>query len=490
MVFTMGSSTLTGSTGTTGGGSAYCIRGGARIALCAAAALALVGCPTDPLDGWDVDEVEVVENPANLLSRTLRWTTAEPASSHVEFGAEGALTHRVGGDELVTEHEVLVIGLRPETAYTLEPVSTAGDGAEVRGEPVVIETAPLPFESPVFQLSVLDPGAMQPGWTMTNVMVDGILSPPVVVMLDPEGAVVWYHQVGETPAFADVDATLLDDGTVLIGGGLGPGQSAMRVDLAGDRVWEGPTQPDQYLAPGALHHVFRQLPNGHYLTLEFEAQNTVLEDVILELDEDGAVVWEWHAADHIPDATIEHVHGNMALLGGDGDAVYFNALLTRSFYKIDRASGEILWTFGEQGDFTAEASHDWPFVSFAHAPQLLADGHLLMYDNGGYEEHDFSRVVEYALDEASMTAELVWEYPGELAEDHWYTQFWGDADRLDNGNTLVTSGSVIPMDTPTRLFEVTPAGDKVWQLDVSSPNEGGLAGCYSSERIPSPVDTL
>ncbi|MDP7111290.1 MAG: aryl-sulfate sulfotransferase, partial [Myxococcota bacterium] len=324
----------------------------------------------------------------------------------------------------------------------------------------------------------------------TNVMVDGILSPPVVVMLDPDGHVVWYHQAGEVPTFADVDATLLDDGTVLIGGGLGPGQSAMRVDMAGNRVWLGPTQPENYLAPGSLHHVFRQLPDGHYLTLEFEAQNTVLEDVILELDGDGEVVWEWHAADHIPNATIEHVHGNMALLGRDETAIFFNALLTRSFYKIDRESGEILWTFGEGGDFTIGTPHDWPWVSFAHAPQLLPDGHVLMYDNGGVENHDFSRIVEYALDEESMTAELVWEYPGELADDHWYTQFWGDADRLANGNTLVTAGSVIPMDTPSRLFEVTADGAVVWQLEMASPSEGGLAGSYSSERIRPLVEEL
>jgi len=287
-----------------------------------------------------------------------------------------------------------------------------------------------------------------------------------------------------------VDSTLLEDGTVLIGGGLAPGQSAMRVDMAGERVWLGPVQPDEMLAPGALHHVYRQLDNGNHLTLAFEAQHTVLEDVILELTPEGEVVWEWHAADHIPDATIEHIHGNMVLADLDRGAVYLNALLTRSLYKIDRDNGEILWRFGEDGDFTMLTEHEWPWIGFAHAPEIQPDGNILLYDNGGQGAHDVSRVVEYTLDEDAMTAELVWEYPGDLAEDHWFTQFWGDADRLDNGNTLVTSGSVVPFDTLSRIFEVTAAGDKAWQVEVLSPNDGGRAGCYSSERIPVLVEEL
>ncbi len=447
------------------------------------------GCPTDTLP-WEIEDLEVADHPANLLSRTLRWTTAQPASSHVEFGEGESPAYRVGSDDAVTQHEVLVFGLHAESSYTLHPVSVDEDGREVRAEPLEVQTDPLPFENPVFQVTTLDPDLAQPGWTMTNVMVDSILSPPVIVMLDLEGRVVWYHEVGEEPAFADVDSTLLEDGTVLIGGGLAPGQSAMRVDMAGERVWLGPVQPDEMLAPGALHHVYRQLDNGNHLTLAFEAQHTVLEDVILELTPEGEVVWEWHAADHIPDATIEHIHGNMVLADLDRGAVYLNALLTRSLYKIDRDNGEILWRFGEDGDFTMLTEHEWPWIGFAHAPEIQPDGNILLYDNGGQGAHDVSRVVEYTLDEDAMTAELVWEYPGDLAEDHWFTQFWGDADRLDNGNTLVTSGSVVPFDTLSRIFEVTAAGDKAWQVEVLSPNDGGRAGCYSSERIPVLVEEL
>ena len=489
MAFTIEPSVSSDSKVPTHGSPQHCIRRSLAAAVPLLLLGVVLGCPTEPLV-WEIEALEVVENPGNLLSRTVRWSTAEPTTSHVEFGEDDAPVSLVGSDERVTEHEVLVFGLRAETSYTLHPVSTDAAGTEIRAAPVVVETAELPFESPVFQVSAYDASLAQPGWTMTNLMVDGILSPTVVVMVDMEGRVVWYHQVGTEPAWADVDATLLDDGTVLIGGGLGPGQAAMRVDMAGNEVWLGPVQPDVMLGPGSLHHVFRALPNGNYLTLSFDEQNTVLEDVILELAPDGEVVWEWHAADHLAEANIEHIHSNMALADLDQGVFYLNALLTRSFYKIDRETGEVLWAFGEGRDFEMLTDHEWPWVDFCHAPEIQPNGHVLMYDNGGQAGHDVSRAVEYALDEEAMTAELVWEYPGELADDHWFTQFWGDADRLENGNTLITSGSVIPLDTPSRILEVTEAGEKAWQLEFASPNEGGLAGCYSSERIPVLVESL
>ncbi|MDP7115162.1 MAG: hypothetical protein QGH45_24520, partial [Myxococcota bacterium] len=98
-----------------------------------AAMMVVSGCPTTPADGWTLEALEVGENPANLLSRTLRWTTSTPASSHVEFGDDGVLTHRVGDDAQVTEHEVVVFGLRAETEYSFEAVSVDGNGDEVRG---------------------------------------------------------------------------------------------------------------------------------------------------------------------------------------------------------------------------------------------------------------------------------------------------------------------------------------------------------------------
>ena len=61
--------------------------------------------------------------------------------------------------------------------------------------------------------------------------------------------------------------------------------------------------------------------------------------------------------------------------------------------------------------------------------------------------------------------------PGDFPVDSWYTEqwysaFWGDADRLLNGNVLVT-GAIRTATEGSRVFEVTPAGQIVWENRVA-----------------------
>ena len=62
---------------------------------------------------------------------------------------------------------------------------------------------------------------------------------------------------------------------------------------------------------------------------------------------------------------------------------------------------------------------------------------MVVYDNGNERPDDTSRsrgvVIEY--DETDMTADIVWEH-----EILPWTPFLGDADRLSNGNVLLSAG--------------------------------------------------
>ncbi len=435
-------------------------------------------------------DVEVVADPGNALRAVVRWSTGAQATSRVEFGLAGELQYALYDDAAAADHEVVLYGLRPSSSYTLVAVSTGEDGAELRSDPLTWQTDALPFHGPTFELTALDDALVQPGWTLTSAVVDGILSPTIALAVDLEGEVVWYHEMGAQPAFVDVDVTLTAAGNVLIGGDLGPEVAPVEVSFAGDVAWTGPPQPDEYLAPGTSHHTFRELPNGDHLTLVFDERGGVVTDVVEQRSRDGEVVWSWDASDHVPDAAEEHIHGNMVLVDLEEDVAWFNSLINGALYKLDRADGSLLWALGEEGDFTFVGEHDVPWFTHTHAPELQPDGTVLLYDNGMYPERPWSRAIQYALDEEAMTASVVWEYPGELADDTWFASFWGDADRLDNGNTLITAGTVLDFDTQSTLFEVTEDGAKAWQLYVSSMTEGELAGCYGAERIPVPLEEL
>ena len=52
---------------------------------------------------------------------------------------------------------------------------------------------------------------------------------------------------------------------------------------------------------------------------------------------------------------------------------------------------------------------------------------------------NYSRAVEFAIDEESMEIEQVWEYGSDI-EEILYASFVSDVDWLDNGNILIDFG--------------------------------------------------
>ena len=61
------------------------------------------------------------------------------------------------------------------------------------------------------------------------------------------------------------------------------------------------------------------------------------------------------------------------------------------------------------------------------------------------------------------------------------TATWSDADRLENGNTLVAFG-VRGFDDLARLVEVTSEGEVVW--DVAFPGSWSLYRAHRAEPLP------
>jgi hypothetical protein len=96
-----------------------------------------------------------------------------------------------------------------------------------------------------------------------------------------------------------------------------------------------------------------------------------------------------------------------------------------------------------------------------HDAQLLDNGHLLVFDNG--LGRGWSRVLE--LD--PVTEEIVWEYRAAEPTD-FYTMSKGSNQRLPNGNTLIADSDA------GVVFEVTPAGETVWEYRNPHLDSRGL----------------
>lgn len=118
---------------------------------------------------------------------------------------------------------------------------------------------------------------------------------------------------------------------------------------------------------------------------------------------------------------------------------------------IDKETERVKWSWGP-GEL--EKPH--------HATQL-SNGDVLIFDNGS--KRKWSRIVR--LDPTHN--QIIWSYQSEPKED-FYSRSRGGAQLLDNGNVLITETN------SGRVFEVTPAGERVWEyLSKVNPKQDGPA---------------
>jgi outer membrane protein assembly factor BamB len=240
------------------------------------------------------------------------------------------------------------------------------------------------------------------------------------------------------------------------------GGVALEADWNGKVLWEV-RQRDH-------HHDGRLLKNGNVLLLcatelsdevakkvqggrpGTEVNGKIWADYLVELTKDGRTVWEWRAWEHldpardiitgVQDNRSEWTHGNAIIELSDGDLlVSFRNIST--IIRIRRQTGEIVWKLGA------------PPLAGQHAPTPLANGNILIFDNGPHRldaTFPFSRVIEVN----PATNEILWKYQ-EANLYNFYSPRISNAQRLPNGNTLINEGFF------GRFFEVTSAGEVVWE---------------------------
>ena len=186
--------------------------------------------------------------------------------------------------------------------------------------------------------------------------------------------------------------------------------------------------------------------------------------IVQQIDSAKNVIFQWRSWDHfqITDAThenllahsIDYVHGNAIEVDNDGNIIISSRNMDE-VTKIDRSKGDIIWRLGgKHNQFTF--INDTIGFSHQHAIRRITNNDITLFDNGNYHTPSFSRAVEYALNEQSKTATLVWQYrnnPG------IYSSFMGYVQRLENGNTFIGWGGATPTTT-----EVTESGSKIFEL--------------------------
>jgi hypothetical protein len=306
-----------------------------------------------------------------------------------------------------------------------------------------------------------------------------------VTMFDASGDVIW-TMGGESVDYFDV--TMLDNGTVLAGfiaeGQQSCGQYEAPCSRTGFRIIQPNPQPhivSQWSFPvrtklnSEVHDVNR-LPSGEFLLTDMDNER------ILTVAPNGTVTWQWNASqryDAPPDATrTDWLHINDADRIGPGRYMV-SVRNANQLVIVERGRG-VVDVINEDENRSNDANcklnngladygndsggdvlcGDPTVMDHQHNPQYLGPGAVLVADS----END--RVVE--LHETNGEWQVAW---GVDSANGVRFNWPRDADRLPNGNTLITDSR------NNRVVEVSPNGTTVWSTETS-------IWPYDADRLP------
>lgn len=273
---------------------------------------------------------------------------------------------------------------------------------------------------------------------------------PRVVEINMSGEVVWEYLLPEdlkSYTNPGLDAELLENDNFLL---TLPRYGIQEITRDGEVVWEH--------LDSKISHDADRLANGNTLYV-YGAKDKKEDAQVKEVNTNGELVWSWSAKDDFlkePYQDIDNdgwTHTNAAVRLKNGNTLIsprnFNCLV-----EVNPA-GETVRILG--ADFLEEA----------HDPEELENGNILVADHGRPQS-----VVEFNPN----TDEIVWEFIMPEKKT-WPIR---DANRLPNGNTLITGTSV--------LAEVTADDTLVWELrlqnvDWDDPNRAPTHGFFKAERI-------
>jgi len=475
----------------------------------------IAGCARPPAI---TGELELDMNPSGRtpLAGLLTFTTDQPARATLTI-SDGENTSTVTpNDAFVTEHELMVLGLRPGRLNTVE-VQIQNERGEA-GEPATtsVQTEPLPDYFPPVDVRLSRPAAMEPGLTMItfgrtiNQEFDAEFG--LFLAIDAQGDVVWWyesdHELDEPRRLPNGNLLYQDWRT-----------NVVEIDMLGNIVnrWHatGTKKPIPEgaipVATNSFHHDVLEMPSGNILALSTEARafenypaseenpeepwapGTVIGDVLVEFQRDGTKVREWKFFDLLDayrigynslnkgfyrdvyselleDSGFDWAHTNTVVYDEAADSVIVSVKHQSTIMKLNLGSGEIEWLLGDPigwnepwSDLLLEPIGDVTWSYQHHAPDFTPDGTLLVFDNGAFRtippepplapRETYSRAVEYRIDEAAGTVEEVWSYGGH-GEDWFFSSFVCEADWLpQTDNILITVGGQVTQP------DGTPGGD-------------------------------
>jgi arylsulfate sulfotransferase len=474
-----------------------------------------------PLPQLTTGQVTATQNPL-----VARYTIVPPRSGNVtiEFGPDTNY-----GLQTATTRQIsaLVAGMRQFTTYHMRARIDFDDGTQAFDSDHTFTTGGLP-PGRVPNVTVTRPGNLQPNPGIE--LIDAVslttipnTDPVDAAAFDLNGNLIWFYDLQDG---SELDSAfpikMLPNGNFLLVT-IGGSNEVREVDLAGTVVSRFSVfDLNSFLGVAgfptvlsSLHHDILPLSNGHLIVLAnesktftdlpgFPGDTPVAGDVLIDLDRNRRPVWVWSSFDHLdihrqPMSFPDWTHANAVIYSPDDGNLILSMRnqnwVVKIEYKDGAGDGSILWRLGPGGDFVIPGGSPADYNYGQHYPVLIggkSSGNypLMLFDNGNLRVMDsagtvcgspgaaacYSRPIIFQLDEASKTAQIVWQYKLPV-----FSVCCGSINVLENGNAEFDIAAAFFAPMISKVQEVTQESTPrlVWEMDLT-----GQLG-YRAFRIPS-----
>lgn len=439
---------------------------------------------------FTIDEPLIIVNPFDTspLTAIVYFETDKNGTTKVEIMGDYPITHEF--DVLTKEHTLPIYGLYADKLNEVVVTFVDSSGNTVQST-LFIQTEKLPNDFQFMEITV--------GGEWDNELT--FLSSRYVAAYDQNGDTRWYLD----NQFISANVTMIEwlhNGNIAV---FNPYMirplyyvtGFFEIDMLG-RVH------NEFLASGA-HHDVVELENGDFM-VACEGDRHTTEDYIVRIDrETGDVVEvydfteiaydmglfadETYAARTVLDraammvgatdeaiqqaavgvSTEDWFHNNAIYVDEENNKIIVSARQKDVVMQIDATTKEIDWILTDPSALWAENYQDKILVPIGenfeysygqHAVSKIENGDIIVYDNGNFRSKDpetalspidnYSRGVQYRIDQENMTIEQVFEY-GKDRGNELYTPFIGDIDYLGEDHYLINFGGLIIDENGQRL---------------------------------------
>ena len=441
--------------------------------------LFLTGCSS----GFDYS-IATTLNPYEIapLTASLQIEAEKPVKATVNV--LGNIPLEQVFDTRSTNLEIPVVGLYPN-AINKVVVTLEYEGGLVK-DTLDITTTSLPSHFPDIVIDTLDRNNMDAGMHACDIHFankGSFNSGPFI--FDDEGKVRWYMDLSFAGEMVS-PFQRLRDGTLL----MVTRNTIYEFDMLGKPLKKTDINPNY-----GMHHDVVELPDGkllicvgkknNFITLNEQFEVSDSDFIILFDRKKSKIIREWDVAKVLDVSRDDlnffrpgdwlHMNGlafderdNSIVVSGKNQGLFkisWNNKLqwilapNKSWGKAGRdgsgfetapfvltavdSLGKPYPKLVQEGEESSDAfDYSWG----PHAPVYMPNGNLLVFDNGTYRnfenKNQYSRAVEYHINEKEKTVSQVWQYGKERGPE-FFSTIVSDVDFLPNAkNVLITSGYI------------------------------------------------